>query len=87
VPILRVEPRHSLRPKDIAVLDHNVAHVDANAVFDATLWRYDSIALGHLALDLDGTAQRISHTAELGEKAVARRLDEPAVMRSDLRIY
>src|SRR5262249_5178072 len=35
---------------------------------------------------LSGAAQRIHYAAELGEKAVTRRLDQAPVMRSDLRI-
>src|SRR5215471_7503898 len=73
-------------PKDVAVLDYDVSHIDANPEIDALVRRYRRIPFGHLSLYLSGTVQRIHYAAELGEKAVTRRLDEPAVMRSDLRI-
>src|SRR5215471_3065394 len=38
------------------------------------------------SLYLSGTVQRIHYAVELGEGAVARRLDEPAVMRGDRRV-
>src|SRR5215472_4092055 len=73
-------------PKDVAVLDYDVSHIDANSEIDTLVRRYRRIPFGHLSLYLSGTVQRIHYAAELGEKAVARRLDQPAVMRSDLRV-
>jgi len=37
-------------------------------------------------LDLAGAAQCIDDTTELDEQAVARRFDQPAVMRGDRRV-
>src|SRR6516162_4850168 len=72
--------------KDVAVLDHNVAHIDTDPKLDSLVRRYRRVALGHAGLQLGCTAQRIYHTAELDEEAVTRCLDEPAVMSGDLRI-
>jgi hypothetical protein len=49
------------------------------------VWRRQ-VPLGHPSLHLGRTAQRIDHTAELEEKPVTRRLDEPAIVRGDRRI-
>src|SRR4029077_18230527 len=59
-------------PKDVAVLDHNVAHIDADPELDSLARRYRRVALGHTGLQLGCTSQRIYHTAELGEEAVTR---------------
>jgi hypothetical protein len=72
--------------KDVAVLDYNVAHIDANPEVDAPAGRYVCIPHGHLSLYLGGAAQSVDYAAELDEKPVTRSLDEPAVMRSDRRV-
>src|SRR5215831_3812053 len=54
--------------KDVAVLDDDVTDVDADAKLDAVVGRDAGITPGHLALHLDGTAQRIHHTAKLDEQ-------------------
>src|SRR6516225_4383399 len=73
--------------EDVAILDHDVAHVDANAVRDALVRRHNGVALGHTGLHLGCAAQRIHYAAELDQQAVTRRLDEPTVVRADLWIY
>src|ERR1700730_203945 len=67
--------------EDVVILDHDVADIDADAELDAPICGHISIALGHASLHLSRTAQRIHHTTELDEQAVACRLDAPAVLR------
>jgi hypothetical protein len=42
--------------EDVAILDVDVAEIDAHAKFDAALWRCCGVAGDHLALHLDRTA-------------------------------
>ena len=67
---------------------YDVSHIDANPEIDTLVRLYRRILLGHLSLYLGRAAhnQSVDNAAELGEKAVIRRLDQPAVMRIDLRI-
>ena len=65
--------------------DH-IAEVDADAEEDALFRRGVGIALGHLALHLDGALDRIHDAHELSEEAVAGGLNDPATMLSDLRL-
>src|ERR1700730_2324959 len=74
-------------PKDVAILDHDIADVDSDAGLDALVGRDLGVALRHAGLQLARTAQCIHHTAELDEEAVTCRLDEPTVMLGDLRIH
>src|SRR5215472_18348922 len=57
----RFEPRSNIYPiaKYIAVLDNDVALMDADAKRDAPPGRSGGIALGHRLLHLDGAAHRI----------------------------
>jgi len=53
--------------KDVAILDDDVTHIDANAKLDAVVGRHAGVAPGHLALNFDGAAQCVDHTGELDE--------------------
>ena len=83
----RFEPRRDIDPvaEDVAVLDDDVALVDADAELDAPLGRDVGVALGHLALHLGGAAHRVDHAGELDQQAVAGRLDDAAAVLGDLR--
>jgi len=72
--------------EDVAVLDHDVTHVDANAEVDALVGRHSRIALAHTSLHLGRAAQGVDEAAELDEQTVTGRLDEPTVVRGDRRI-
>jgi hypothetical protein len=72
--------------KDVAVLDYNVAHVDAQPELEALVHRCRRVPLGHVSLKFGGAAQRFHDTAELDEEPVTGRLDKPAVVRRDSRI-
>jgi len=60
---------HSIA-EDVAVLDHDVAHVDPNAELDALVRRHPGITLGHSSLHLARTAQGIDHAAKFDKQAV-----------------
>jgi hypothetical protein len=72
--------------KYVALVDDDVADIDANAEFDAALRRHIDVALGHVALDFDGAAYRIDDAGELDQQAVARGLDDAAAVLGDLGI-
>ena len=69
-----------------AILDDDVADIDAHAKFDAALCRCRGIAGDHLPLHLDRTAHRVDDAGELGKEAVAGRLDDPTPMLGDFGI-
>ena len=66
----------------VAFLDH-VAEMDANPKLDAVVGRQTRVALDEAMLYFDGAAHRVDHAAELDEAAVARALDDSAVMHRD----
>src|SRR5262249_29984465 len=70
-------------PKEIAVLDHDVADIEPHAELDAiVLWRR-GIAFGHAGLDLARAPQPIDDAAKLNKQPVARRLHQPTVVGRD----
>src|SRR6516225_1966023 len=82
------EPRRDIDAvaKDIAVLDDDIALVNADPKLDAPIrWQY-GIALGHCRLHLSGRAERVDDAGELDQEAVAGGLDDAALMVGDLRI-
>src|SRR5467141_595413 len=72
--------------KYVAVLDDDVALVDADPEFDATLRRRWGIAFGQRSLHLCSAAQCIDDAAELDQEAVPGGLDDAALMAGDLRV-
>jgi hypothetical protein len=72
--------------KNIAVLDHHIAHVDSDTKIDAPVEWNLGIPLGHPDLYLGRTTQRVDDAAELDQQAVAGGLDDAAVMLGDLGI-
>src|SRR4051794_25829940 len=65
---------------DVVVLDDDVAGVDADAEADLLVLGDARLALGHAALDGDGTGDRVDDAAELAQHAIAHELDNPAVV-------
>jgi hypothetical protein len=84
----RFEPGGNVDPvaKDVAILDDDVADIDAHAKFDAPLCRYCGVAGDHLALHLDRTAYRVDDAGELDKEAVTGGLDDPAAVLLDTGI-
>ena len=72
--------------EDVALLDDDVALVNADATLDATVRRQWFIALGQSRLHLGCAAQRVDNAGELDQEAVAGGLDDAAVMFADLRV-
>jgi hypothetical protein len=72
--------------EDVAILDDDVAEVDAHAKFDSALCRCRGVAGDHLALYRDGTAHRVDDTGELNQEAVAGGLDDATPMLGDFGI-
>jgi hypothetical protein len=60
--------------------------VDADPEIDAALGREHGVSLRHLRLNFAGAAQRIDGAGKFGQQAVARGLNDAAVMRGDARI-
>src|SRR5215470_2421454 len=71
---------------DVFVIDDDIAHVQANPKLNTPLWRNLHIALGHLPLDIDGTAYGVDDTGKLNKDAVARRLNNAPAVFHDLGI-
>jgi hypothetical protein len=57
-----------------------------DAELDAVLPWHAGVALGHAALNVDGTAQRVHDAAKLGQHPIPGVLDDPATVFGDLRI-
>ena len=69
----------------VALLDH-VAKVDADPKFDALVGRDLGVALDHRPLDFNGAVHCVDDAAEFDDTAVARALDDAAVMHRDGRV-
>jgi hypothetical protein len=80
------QPRSNIHtiPEYVAILDDNVAHMDANAEFDALVLRHKCITLDHAVLNLNGTARGIHGTCELDQDAIASPLNDTAAMICNL---
>src|SRR6516225_5763475 len=68
---------------NVALVDYDIAKVNADAELDAPLSWDVSIALGHSALHLDRAAHRIDDTGKLHQRAVAGGFDEAATVLLD----
>ncbi len=71
--------------EDVAILDDNVADIDADAELDAVV-RYAGVALGHRLLPVGRAAQRVDDAGEFDEEAVAGGFDDAAAMFGDRRV-
>ena len=60
--------------------------MDSNASLNTLVRGDPRVALGHARLHLDGGSRRLDHAAEVNHCAVARALDEPAVVERDRRV-
>ena len=82
------EPGGDIDPvaEDVAVLDDDVALVDADAELEALFRRGRGVAFGHRALPLGGAAQRVDDAGELDEEPVAGGFDDAPLMLGDARV-
>src|SRR5215216_2204682 len=73
-------------PVDIVVIADDIADIDAYAELDAALGWHLGIALNHATLNIDRATHRVDDADKFHQHAVARSLDDPAPVLSDLRI-
>jgi hypothetical protein len=71
---------------DVALLQHDVADVDADAEPDAPVFGLARLALRHAVLDRDRALDRVDGAGELDQGAVARELDHAAAVLIDQRL-
>ena len=69
---------------DVALVDDDIADVDADAEFDAAVFGNVRIALGGTALRVEREAHRVDGAGEFHQRAVAGGLDDAAVMFGNL---
>ena len=69
--------------ENIAVLDNDIAHVDADSELDPLRESDAGIPDGHPLLHLYGAAQRVYDAAKLDEQPVAGSFDKPTTMFGD----
>jgi hypothetical protein len=83
-----LKPCRDIHPvaEDVAVLDHYVALVNADAKFDLSVCRAASFVFGHTRLDFHRTSQSVDDAAKLDKQAIAGGLHYPALMLSDLGV-
>ena len=72
--------------QDVAVLDDDVADVDADPERDPPVLRHGRLALGDALLNRDRAFDRIDRARELDQGAVAHQLDDAAVVLGDQRL-
>ena len=65
---------------DIILITDDVADVDPDTEFDATIESYLGIAFGHAALDVYRVAHSVDDTDEFHQHAVARGLNDTATV-------
>src|SRR5882757_8915547 len=68
---------------NVAVLDDDVAEVDADPEYDPLVFRGRDVAFGHSPLHGDRAGDRLDDTRKLNEDSVASRLNDPALVFAD----
>ncbi len=71
--------------EDVVAVDHHVADMHAHAEVHARAVRLGGVSLRHLALHADGGGHGVHDRGELGQKPVARRLDDAPAVHADHR--
>ncbi len=79
----RIEFRIGVNLGDIIVLHDHVAQVHADTKLDALILRGVRVPSCNPLMKRNSTTHGIDHAGELGEQAVARRLDHPSPMLGD----
>ena len=65
---------------NIAVLDDDVADMNADAELDALVLRHGRVTLDHAVLNFNGTARGVDGACELDQDTIAGPLDDAAAM-------
>ena len=83
-----LEPRRDIDAvaEDVALLDDDIAEIDADAVEQRARGRHVPIAPRHALLKIDGATQRLGDALEFDQHAVAGRLDDAPPALGDRRI-
>lgn len=83
-----LQPRRDIDAvaEDIAVIDDDVADMDADADIDPYVGLHIRVLSGHAALDFDGAAQRVHGAGKLDQHAVTGGLHNASAMLGDGRI-
>ncbi len=71
---------------DIAVVDDDVAHVDADAKFDSAIFGNGSVTPDHGTLDFHRAAHSIDCTCKFDQGTIASSLDDAAAVFVDLGV-
>ena len=72
--------------ENVIAVDDDVAEIDADAQLETALRRDGVVEGARSSLHLDGAVQRIDDAGEIRQQAVARRADDPPVMRRNQRV-
>jgi hypothetical protein len=81
------EPSSYIDPlaENVAILDDNIADIDADAEFDPPIgWRV-GILPNHCLLHVGRATKRIDDAGEFDQQPVTGGLDQPSAMRGDRR--
>jgi hypothetical protein len=83
-----LDARGNVHPiaEHVAVLDDDVADIDAESEQDLAVRRHVGVAPGHALLDLDGAGRGIHQAGELDQHPVAGGLDDSAAVPGDRRV-
>jgi hypothetical protein len=76
---------HSIA-ENVAVLDDDIANIDANAELDPPLPRQVGVAFSHAALHIKRAAHGVHHAAELSQDSVAGILNNASAVFANLGI-
>src|SRR2546430_16030779 len=72
--------------KNILSLHNDVAHVNADAKFDALILRCTGISFSDATLQLGGARHRVHDTGKLHQHSVAGQFDDSSLMLADFGI-
>ena len=71
---------------DVAVLDDNVAQIDADAVLDPLVVRDGTVPFGHTPLDSNRTGDGFNYARKLDQDAIAGGLNDAAFVLGNLPV-
>ena len=71
---------------DVAVGDHDVAEIDADAKFHPLVFLDRRVAVGHIALHRDGARDGLDNALKLSEEAVTSILNDPSLALCNFRV-
>ena len=69
--------------ENVAVVDDDIAEIDADSELDPARGRYVGVAACHPALDLGGTLHGVRNALEFDQHSVTGRFDDPPLVLLD----